>query len=76
MKSVVVSLIGIGVLVYLNYVLLYAASVEELFKRISVVLKRLPETGPKCKQSKCLMCLRQVKYLGPLVGFLKLRPDP
>lgn len=53
MYTVLVIFIGTGVLVYLDDVLIYAASVDELFSPMRTLLERLRAACIKCKPSKC-----------------------
>ena len=53
MERVLGSLIGLGVLVYIDDVLIYAETPEQLIEILSIVLKLLANVGLKCKASKC-----------------------
>ena len=53
MERVVGSLIGLGVLVYIDDVLNYAEMPEQLIEILSAVFKLLVKAGLKCKASKC-----------------------
>ena len=46
-------LIGLGVLVNIDDVLIYAETPEQLIEILSAVLKLLVKAGLKCKASKC-----------------------
>ena len=46
-------MIGHGVLVYIDDVLIYAVTPEQLIKILSAVLKLLIKARLKCKASKC-----------------------
>ena len=53
MEKILGTLIGCGVLVYLDDVLIYAETPEELLDKLSQVLKLLAKAGLKFKASKC-----------------------
>ncbi len=53
MEKVLGPLIGLGVLVYIDDVLIYAETSEQLIYILSAVLKRLVKAEIKCKASKC-----------------------
>ena len=76
MNSVLGGLVGHGVLVYLDDVLVYAEDFPALLSRLCKVLERLRAAGLKCKPSKCQLCLREICYLGHVVGEGQVRPDP
>ncbi len=51
MEKVLGPLIGLGVLVYIDDVLIYAETPEQLIENVSAVLKLLLKAGLKCKAS-------------------------
>ena len=53
MDKVLGPLIGLGILVYINGVLNYAETAEQLIDILAAVLKPLLRAGLKCKASKC-----------------------
>ena len=59
MERMLGSLIGLGVLVYIDDVLIYAETPEQLIETLSTVLKLLTNAGLKCKASKCSLLLKQ-----------------
>ena len=76
MNSVLQGLVGDGVLVYLDDVLVFAEDYPALLSRLCSVLERLRAAGLKCKPTKCQLCLREIGYLGHVVGEGRVRPDP
>ena len=76
MKKVLGSLIGLGVLDYIDDVLNYAETPEELIDILSAVLKLLVRAGLKCKASKWSLFTQTINYLGRVVSRDGTNPDP
>ena len=76
MNQVLQGLVGDGVLVYLDDVLIFAENYPELLSRMCRVFERLRAAGLKCKPTKCQLCLREIEYLGHVVSEGRVRPDP
>ena len=76
MERVLGPLIGVGVLVYLDDVLIYANTPEQLIDILGTVLKLLAEAGLKCKATKCSLLTKSVNYLGRLMSKDGIYPDP
>ena len=75
MEKVLGKLIGHGVLVYLDDVLIYAETPEQLLEILSNVLKLLANAGLKCKGSKCSLFTEKVHYLGHIVSNSGIYPN-
>ena len=56
-ERVLRSIIGLGVIVYIADVLIYAKTHKQLIKIISKVLKLLAMSGIECKDFKCFFSL-------------------
>ena len=76
MERVLGSLIGLGVLVYIDDVLIYAETPEQLIEILSTVLKLLTNAGLKCKAAKCSHFTQTISYLGRIVSKDGINPDP
>ncbi len=76
MEKILGTLIGCGVLVYLDDVLIYAETSEELLDKLSQVLKLLAKAGLKCKASKCSVFTQKVHYLGHIISKEGINPEP
>ena len=65
------------VLVFLDDVLVYAGTPEELLESLQQVLRLLAGAGLKCKASKCALFTQKVYYLGHVVSKdgINLEPD-
>ena len=70
------SLIGLGVLVYIDDVLIDAETPEQLIEIYSTVLKLLMNAQLKCKASKCSRFTQTINYLGRVVSKDGINPDP
>ena len=76
MKRVFGPLIGKGVLVDLDDVLINAEIAEQLIEILDEVLKLFAKTGLKCKATKCSLFTQRVHYLGRVVTVEGIYPDP
>ncbi len=76
MEKVLEILIGVGVLVYIHDVLIYAETHEQLIEILSAVFKLLVNAGLKCNASKCSLFTQTINYLGRVVSRDGINPDP
>ncbi len=76
MEKVLGPLIGLGVLVYIDDVLIYAETPEQLIEILSAVLKLLVKAGPNCKASKCSLFTQTFNKLDRVVSKDGINPDP
>ena len=65
-----------GVLVYLDDIIIYAETEEELWRKIREVLRRLREADFYLKPEKCFFNLSELDYLGFVVSKEGLKMDP
>ena len=65
-----------NLLIYLDDILLYAASIEDMVTNLDAVLTRLEEQGLKLKPSKCHFFKRKINYLGHVVSEEGVSCDP
>ena len=63
-------------LAYLDDIIVYAPSIDELLDRCNVVFARLREAGLKVKPSKCFFFQTETKYLGHVVSGNGVSCDP
>lgn len=68
MNDVFSDLIGRGVLVFLDDIVIYTRTLEEHTELLHKVMKRLREHKLYAKQSKCSLYQTEVEFLGHLVG--------
>ena len=76
MEKVLGPLIGLGVLVYNDDVLIYAKTPEQLVDILSGGLILLLKEGLKCKASKCSVLTQIINFLGRVVSKYCINSDP
>ncbi len=63
-------------LVYLDDLIVFGATLEEHEERLLKVLDRLEEVGLKVSLDKCQICRDKVKYVGHIVSHDGISTDP
>jgi len=63
-------------LCYLDDIVIFARTPEELLERLRVVLNRLREVGLKVKPSKCALFQTHIHFLGHLISEYGVDPQP
>jgi len=63
-------------LCYLDDIIVYARTPQELLERLDIVLSRLAQYGLKANPSKCTLFRQVIKFLGHLVSFRGTEPLP
>ena len=63
-------------LLYLDDILLFSNSIEDMVERLDMVLTRLAKAGLKIKPEKCFLFMIEVKYLGHIVSERGIETDP
>lgn len=63
-------------LVYLDDILVFGRTHSEMLKRLEVILDRLDGSGMKLRLSKCKFSQQSVSYLGHIISFDGIKPDP
>ena len=76
MESVLSGLHWETLLIYLDDVIVYASSIEELTDRLGTVFQRFRNANLKLKPSKCNLYRQEVKYLGHIVSNHGIHTDP
>ena len=76
MVKVLGPLIGLVVLVYIDDVLIFAETPEQLIEIFSAVFKLLVKAGLNCKASKCFLLTQTINNLGRVVSKNGIKPDP
>ena len=76
MNSMFFELLGNGVLVYMDDVLIYTKTFEEHLKLLDLVLQRLWDHKMFPKFSKCRFAVQSIEYLGYHIGADGVRPSP
>ena len=76
MNSMFFDLLGNGVLVYMDDVLVYTKTFAEHLQLLDLVLQRLWEHKMCPKFSKCRFAVQFIEYLGYHIGADGVRPSP
>jgi hypothetical protein len=69
-------LINYFVIIYLNNILIYSKLREDYYTHIRIVIKRLRKHKLYIKLSKCFFNIKEVEFLGFIIGFTRVKPDP
>jgi hypothetical protein len=62
--------------IYLNNILIYSKPGEDHYAYIRIVIERLRKHKLYTKLSKCFFNVEKVEFLGFIVGFIGVKPDP
>ena len=76
MSIVLCDLLWVVCLCYLDDIVVYARSPQELLERLRIVLDRLRDVGLKAKPSKCELFRTEIKFLGHMVSADGINPLP
>lgn len=68
-------MVGDRVLVYLDDVLIFAATVEGLLDTLELVLRLLMNANLKCIASECSLFTETIHYLGHVVSNASISPE-
>ena len=69
-------LINYFVVIYLDNILIYSKLREDYYAYVRIVIKRLRKYKLYAKLSKCFFNVKEVEFLGFIVGFIGVKPDP
>ena len=76
MSIVLRDLLWVVCLCYLDDIIIYGRTPEELLERLQMVLDKLRDAGLKLKPSKCVLFKTEIQYLGHLVSADGVNPIP
>jgi len=76
MSIVLRDLLWVVCLCYLDDIIIYGRTPEELLERLRMVLDKLRDAGLKLKPSKCVLFKTEIQYLGHLVSADGVNPIP
>jgi len=68
MNYVFSDMLDLGLLVYMDDILVYASTIEEHDERVKMVLERLTKNRLVVFPDKCLWRLQEVEFLGYVIG--------
>lgn len=63
-------------MVYLDYVIVSSATFDEHLQRLQSVLRAIRSAGLTLKLEKCHFCFEKLQFLGHVVSYAGVRPDP
>ena len=63
-------------LAYLDDIIVYGSTVDEVLDNLSVVLGRIADSGVKLKAKKCFLFQRETNYLGHVISSKGVKCDP
>ena len=69
-------LINYFIIIYLNNVLIYFKLREDYYTYIKIIIKRLKKYKLYTKLSKCFFNIKEVEFLGFIIGFIRVKLDP
>ena len=69
-------LINYFIVIYLNNILIYSKLKEDYYTYIRIVIKRLKKYKLYTKLNKCFFNIKEVEFLGFIIGFIRVKPDP
>jgi hypothetical protein len=64
------------VVIYLNNILIYFKPGEDYYTYVKIVIERLRKYKLYTKLSKYFFDVKEVEFLGFIVGFTGVKPDP
>ena len=76
MDRLLVGLQGTELFVYIDDIVVYAATLDEHDQKIFRLFKRLSEAGLRLQPEKCTFLADEVGYLGHVISAEGVRPDP
>jgi hypothetical protein len=62
--------------IYLDDILIYSKLGEDYYTYVKIVIKRLRKHKLYAKLSKCFFNIKEVEFLGFIIGFIRVKPDP
>jgi hypothetical protein len=64
------------IVVYFNDILIYSKLGEDYYAYVRIVMERLRKYKLYTKLSKCFFNIEEVEFLGFIMGFIRVKPDP
>ena len=68
-------LINYFIVIYLNNILIYFKLKEDYYTYIRIVIKRLRKYKLYIKLNKYFFNIKEVEFLGFIIGFIKVKPN-
>jgi hypothetical protein len=64
------------VVIYLNNILIYFKPREDYYIYIRIIIERLRKHKLYTKLNKYFFNIKEVEFLGFIIGFIRVKPDP
>jgi hypothetical protein len=61
--------------IYLNNILIYSKLREDYYTYIRIIIERLRKYKLYTKLSKCFFNIKEIEFLGFIIGFIGVKPD-
>ena len=61
--------------IYLNNILIYSKLGKDHYTYIRIIIERLKKYKLYIKLSKCFFNIKEVEFLGFIIGFIGVKPD-
>jgi hypothetical protein len=74
-NKVLSRIIDYFMVIYLNNIYIYFKLIKDYYTYIKIVIKRLRKYKLYIKLSKCFFNIKEVKFLGFIIGFIRVKPD-
>ena len=68
-------LINYFIIIYFNNILIYSKPKEDYYAYVKIVIERLRKHKLYAKFSKCFFNVKEVEFLGFIIGFIRVKPD-
>jgi hypothetical protein len=68
-------IINYFMIIYLDDILIYSKLREDYYAYIRIIIKRLRKYKLYTKLSKYFFNIKEVKFLGFIIGFIRIKPD-
>ena len=62
--------------IYLNNILIYSKPRKDYYAYIRIIIERLRKYKLYAKLSKCFFNIREIEFLGFIIGFIGVKPNP
>ena len=62
-------------IIYLNDILIYFKLREDYYTHIKIIIERLRKHKLYIKLNKCFFNIKEVEFLGFIIGFIGVKPD-
>jgi hypothetical protein len=63
------------IIIYLNNILIYFKLGEDYYTYIRIIIKRLRKYKLYTKLSKYFFNIKEIEFLGFIIGFIRVKPD-